>query len=69
MKKIKGGNGSDNAELNILQKVNHPNLTRVYDHFCSIGHLYLVLELAEGWLMRRLGNPSQAYPRRKEVRA
>lgn len=65
MKKIKGaGNGSDNAELNILQKVNHRNLTKVYDHFCANGHLYLILELAEGELTRRLRNPSQANPRK-----
>jgi hypothetical protein len=70
MKKIKGGgNGTDNAELNILQKVSHPNLTKVHDHFCAHGHLYLILELAECELIRRPRESPQENPRREEIRS
>lgn len=47
MKKVKGSSAPQNSELSILKKLDHPNVTKVYDHFTVDQCLYLVLELAE----------------------
>ena len=53
MKKVKGSRTQLESELCILQRLNHPNITRVLDHELGEDRLLLVLELAEGGLSRR----------------
>src|SRR5262249_32595421 len=35
-------------EALFLAKLRHPNLPRIYDHFCDKGHWYLVMDFIEG---------------------
>ncbi len=37
-----------NREVNILSDLKHPNLPRVYDHFTSSEHWYLVMDFIDG---------------------
>lgn len=37
-----------NSEAEILKRINHPNIVRIYDHFEFVDQSYLVLELLQG---------------------
>jgi serine/threonine-protein kinase len=52
------------AEVQLLQKLNHPRIPRVYSHFIDRGHSYLVMDLVDGedleQIVEREGHISEA---------
>lgn len=48
--KIKGKEGDVKSEIEIMSKLEHPNLARVYESFEGSKEIWLVMDLAEGGL-------------------
>ena len=50
------------SEIEMLKKLLHPNIIKIYDYFRSGKHLFLILQLCEGGTITSLITPNSRFP-------